>query len=132
MRIYYAHHLWKYNTPIEAWELSLIAERFPGCEIINPNGAAEQGRQEEEIMQDCLRLVRSCDALVFSSLSGVVGLGVLEEIYEARSVGLPVWYIHHGRVERPRLRFERIKSKTNRIFGAVWCEREEGGQMWMY
>ena len=87
MKIYYAHHLWKYDTNIETWEQNLIAKHFPLCEIVNPNGAIEQGRPGEDIMADCLQMVRACDALVFSSLSGVIGQGVMQEIEEA--CGLP-------------------------------------------
>ena len=49
-KIYYAHHLWKYNTPIEEYELNVIKRYFPYHEIINPNGYIEQNRDEEIIM----------------------------------------------------------------------------------
>lgn len=98
MKIYYAHHLWKYGTEIEAWELDIIRQRFPGCEIINPNGAIEQGRPAEDIMADCLEKVRECDALVFSSLSGVIGKGVYLELLEAARLQRPVYHLHHGEV----------------------------------
>lgn len=124
MKIYYAHHLWKYGTDIEVWEQNLIAEHFPQCEIVNPNGAIEQGRPEEDIMADCLQMVRACDALVFSSLSGVIGQGVMQEIEEATRHGLPVWYIHHGTIERPdTLYIEQLDNPTGRVYATVWTEK---------
>ena len=123
MKIYYAHHLWKYDTNIETWEQDLIAEHFPQCEIVNPNGAVKQGRSEEDIMADCLQMVRSCDGLVFSSLSGVIGQGVMQEIAEAHRHGLTVWYLHHGTIERPdTIYIEPLENSTSRIYATVWAE----------
>lgn len=123
MKIYYAHHLWKYDTNIETWEQNLIAKHFPLCEIVNPNGAIEQGRPEQDIMADCLQMVRACDALVFSSLSGVIGQGVMQEIKEANRYGLPVWYIHHGTIERPDMLYiEQLENPTGRLYATVWAE----------
>jgi hypothetical protein len=110
MKIYYAHHLWKYGTEIEAWELDLIRKRFPGCEIINPNGAIEQGRPAEDIMADCLQKVRECDVLVFSSLSGVIGKGVYRELLEASQHSVPVFHLHHGEVHDEWLNVEKMKN----------------------
>ena len=98
MKIYYAHHLWKYGTEIEAWELELIRQHFPECEIINPNGVIEQGRPSEDIMTDCLRKVIECDAVVFSTLSGVIGKGVFQELVEAVSLGRPIYCIQRGEI----------------------------------
>ena len=50
-KIYYAHHLWKYNTPIEEYELNVINRYFPYHTIINPNGHIEQGIEESKIMK---------------------------------------------------------------------------------
>ena len=36
-KIYYAHHLWKYGTEIEQYEIYLIKNKFPASTIINPN-----------------------------------------------------------------------------------------------
>ena len=83
MKIYYAHHLWKYNTDIEKYELDIIKRYFPNSEIINPNGHIEQGREESMIMKDCLEIIESCNILIFSSVNGVVGRGVVDEFNKA-------------------------------------------------
>ena len=80
MKIYYAHSRMKYNTMIEQYEIALIRKRFPDAEIINPNGTVDQTAGEEAIMEECLRLVDSCDMLVFSSVDGMVGKGVTQEV----------------------------------------------------
>lgn len=80
MKIYYAHSRMKYNTMIERYELALIRKKFPDAEIINPNGEVDQTAGEEAIMQECLKLVDSCDMLVFSSVDGIVGKGVMQEV----------------------------------------------------
>lgn len=124
MKIYYAHHCWKYDTPIEAWELDLIRRRFPGCEIINPNGDINQALTERTIMNNCLQKVDECDALVFSSLSGVIGKGVFREVMHAEHRWMPVCYIHHGRVSGPdvtdKLYIEKIAKGNNRAYATVW------------
>lgn len=124
MKIYYAHHLWKYGTEIEAWELDLIRQRFPGCEIVNPNGAIEQGRPVEDIMADCLQKVRECDALVFSSLSGVIGKGVYNEVKIAKACGIPCYYIHHGRLWRGKVLVNLRRSGNHRLYADVWLDGE--------
>lgn len=85
LRIFYSHSIYKYNTSIEEMELKLIKKAFPLAEIINPNTDIEGNgnRPESEIMVDCVNAVKNCDILVFSTISGVIGAGVLEEIQTA-------------------------------------------------
>lgn len=122
MKIYYAHHLWKYGTEIEAWELDLVRQYFPGCEIVNPNGAIEQGRPSEDIMTDCLQKVRESDALVFSTLSGVIGKGVFHELVEAANLGLPIYCIQQGVIFKANnMRLELLKPPpSDRHFAVIF------------
>ena len=46
MKVYYAHHIWKYDTPIENYELNCIKQRFEGAEIINPRTNLPQNLSE--------------------------------------------------------------------------------------
>ena len=46
MKIYYAHHVWKYGTPIEDYELECIKKKFDSAEIINPRTSLPQDRPE--------------------------------------------------------------------------------------
>lgn len=120
MKIYYAHHQWKYNTKIEDYEIELIKAAHPGCEIVNPNGALDQTKPEVEIMEDCFGMIKDCDRFVFSTLSGTVGKGVCDEVGFAYSWGLPIEIIErnglHG-ITVPR--FEPMNSGSNRTYANV-------------
>ena len=80
MKIYYAHSRMKYHTIMERYEIALIKHKYPDAEIINPNGMINQTLPVEEIMEQCFEIIDSCDMLVFSSVSGAVGLGVYKEV----------------------------------------------------
>lgn len=92
--IYYAHHRWKYGTQIETYELNLIRKYFPTSTIFNPSEHLDvEGRSEKDIMKDCLAAVRDADIVIFSSMNGVVGKGVYEELQEAAKQDKMVLYI---------------------------------------
>lgn len=121
MKVYYAHHIWKYNTKIEQYELGLIQKYFPYAEIINPNNLVNQSQIEESIMADCFDYVRDCDVIVFSSLSGVVGKGVVDEVELGYSLHKAVFYIINNIIKAiPSVEFEKIEdSKNNRVYAVV-------------
>ena len=92
--ISYAHHRWKYSTQIEAYELDLIRRYFPTSTIFNPSEHLDvEGRSEEDIMKECLDHVRDSDIVIFSSMDGVIGKGVYEELQEAYITDKLVLYI---------------------------------------
>ncbi len=94
MKIYYAHHIWKYGTPIEVFEMSVIKNGFDfedEFEIVNPRDALSQGISESEIMKQAFLMIDQCDALVFSTISGVVGHGVFNEVMYALNKGIQVF-----------------------------------------
>ena len=95
MRIYYAHHQWKYGTAIEKYELDLIKSTFgDNAEIVNPSMFLYLfGESEEEIMRKCTDEVILSDILVFSSVDGVIGKGVYTEIDTAVDFGKDIYYI---------------------------------------
>ena len=119
MKIYYAHHLWKYNTKIEEYEISLIKKYLPNYNIINPNGSIIQGRPEDIIMIDCLKAIEDCDALVFSSMDGVVGHGVVDEVNHAIKLHKDVYYITNNKI----IFIDKIKwnviNENNRIYATI-------------
>lgn len=98
MKIYYAHHIYKYNTKVELYEIELIKKYLPDSEIINPNGYINQDDVDENIMKDCLNTIEKCDSLVFSSMNNVVGLGVYREINKALLGNIPIYYITEDQV----------------------------------
>lgn len=93
MKIYYAHHIWKYGTPIENYELECIMRKFQDVEIINPHIVLPQGKPESEILQVAYNTIKSCDALVFSTVSGMIGHGVFNEIAVAVNSGIQVYQL---------------------------------------
>ena len=52
MKVYYAHHIWKYGTPIEDYELDCIKKRFEDAEIINPRTNLPQELSESAILEN--------------------------------------------------------------------------------
>lgn len=110
---YYAHSIFKYNTDVERYELSLI----PG-HIVNPNGYVDQTQSETEIMKACFELIDKCNSLAFSSLDGVLGKGVVEEIEYAIKRGKPVYYIYNNQLNKVRtIRIIPIENSiTRRIY----------------
>ena len=120
--IYYAFHQWKYDTEIEEFELDIIRKKLPNYEIINPNKYFDfsEDMTEEEIMNICLETVRACEALVFSSLSGVVGRGVFSEVSLAMELGKDVYYLHEDDiVEVESVCFRPCKKRSNRTYMVV-------------
>lgn len=91
MKIYYAHHLWKYGTPIEDYEIECIKKKFEDAEIINPRTLLPQDKPESEIMQLAYDTIKGCDVLVFSTVSGMIGHGVFNEIAVAVNSGISIY-----------------------------------------
>lgn len=85
-----------YGSASEKREIKLIEQRFAGYELVDPSALrpdAEPGRETEFY----LRLVDSCDCLVFSRYFGNVTEGVKPEVEHALSKGKPVYEIRDGR-----------------------------------
>lgn len=120
-KIYYAHHLWKYGTEIEQYEIELIKAKFPSATIINPNEAIKQEQEETEIMKDCLLSVEDCDILVFSSVNGIVGKGVVDEVNKAKELKKRIYYIYANVLKNAEYcRLNVIEnSKSNRVYAIV-------------
>lgn len=113
MKIYYAHHIWKYNTEIEKYEIDLIHKHFGNATIVNPNGMIDQSLSEEEIIDTCLGIVRECDITVFSSVGGVIGHGVYQEVNEAINNGKPVYYIENNKLAKKGMLWCSIITDSN-------------------
>jgi len=95
MRVFYSHPMKLYGSETEKREISLIQQRFPEYEVVDPGAhqsRAEPGRETEYY----LRLVDSCDCLVFSRLFGYITEGVKPEVDHALSKGKPVYELRDG------------------------------------
>lgn len=120
LKIYYAHHQWKYGTKIEEYELDLIRAYFPNAVIFNPSVDLNiEGKSEDEIMHICLNQVKVSNMVIFSSVDGLVGIGVFKEIMHAKDLGIPIYYI-----DRDELRYDfnmmaNWLSNSDRTFGRV-------------
>ena len=121
MKIYYAHHIWKYNTKIEEYEISIVLKQFNNATIINPNGLVNEFDSEEKIMFDCFSAIKESDALVFSDLSGVTGKGVVSEIEYAQSLELRVFRIVANRLVEitEKIHYNLLNTGSNRIYAEI-------------
>ena len=95
-KLYYAHHMFKYNTDEEKQEIKLIEEKFPSFLIINPNGWIYKNNSEQAIMNQCYHFVKMSDILVFSSLNTIIGRGVYEETKLALENNKDVYYLFNN------------------------------------
>lgn len=121
MKIYYAHHVWKYGTSIENYELECIMRKFQDAEIINPHIVLPQGKPESEILQVAYNTIKNCDVLVFSTVSGMIGHGVFNEIAVAVNSGIEVYQLHGNtcyRVDDASLK-SIIFSGDNRVYALL-------------
>jgi alpha-glucosidase (family GH31 glycosyl hydrolase) len=111
--------MWKYGTKLEEYEIELIKTYFNEYEIFNPNTDIHQDDTDESIMDKCLRAVRECDVLVFSSLSGVVGKGVTQEVDLALEDGKDVYLIQNNYPNKVNSVLWNIiadSNKSNRVY----------------
>ena len=98
MRVFYSHPMKLYGSATEKREISLIERRFEGCEIVDPSAHQSKVEPGRETREYYLRLVDSCDCLVFSRLFGYVTEGVKPEVDHALSKGMPVYEVREGRL----------------------------------
>lgn len=124
LKIYYAHHIWKYGTKIEEYELELIKKTFPNAEIFNPSTDINQTENEEFIMKRCLEEVKQSDMVIFSSMNGCIGLGVSQEIDCAYRNNIKVSYLFANQIQDfSEIRFKQATilndSTTRRVYMAL-------------
>lgn len=122
MKVYYAHHIYKYNTKIEEYELNLIKKNFNGLFIINPNTDIEHENYSDSrlIMEKCLGVIENeaVVGVVFSSMSGVVGKGVFDEVSLAKKLNKKIWYIINNDIVQFNGSFS-IINEHDRIYAIV-------------
>ena len=96
MKLFYSHHCYKYDTLIEYWENDVICNTLGPCnlEIVHPQHELDRDLPESEIMENSFQLIKDCDVLVFSTVSGMIGHGVFNEVLFALNCGKPVYEIY--------------------------------------
>nr|DAU70756.1 MAG TPA: protein of unknown function (DUF4406) [Caudoviricetes sp.] len=119
--IYYAHHQWKYDTKIEAYELALIERYFPYAPIFNPSVDLKTKGcgDEEKIMAECLETVERSGFVIFSSMDGMVGKGVYEEVAYAKETGKMVLYMHRNTLHSDFKIVRTPEYNSDRLYGYV-------------
>lgn len=53
---------------------------------------------EDDIMKICLNSIDNCDVLIFSSMNGVIGRGIYQEIERMKFLNKPIYYIHNNKL----------------------------------
>lgn len=124
--IYYAHHMSKYNTKEEINEINTINKIFNDSIIINPNGWIYECKNEEIIMNQCLKLVENSNILIFSTIAnGVIGKGVYTEVKHALKKDKIVYLLSNDCIKIFTIEdFEKIKviydkTKSYRSYAEV-------------
>ena len=121
MKIYYAHHIWKYGTPIEDYEIECIKKKFDSAEIINPRTSLPQDRPESVILQSAYDTIKGCDALVFSTVSGMISHRVFNEIAVAVNSGIQLYQFEGNncyRIDDAKLK-DIIFCGDNRVYALI-------------
>lgn len=123
-KIYYAHHLYKYNTKIEEYELDLIKNLLAKYEILNPNGDIEHDdlKNEAKIMEKCLSCISDDNIMgtVFSSVDGVVGKGVYDEVNHTKELNKEIYYIFNNTIIKLKdVKFTLTNKNNNRFYAIV-------------
>lgn len=106
MKLYFAHPVSVYNTPLENAMLTLIAHCFPGVEIANPNtpeyqrayneakaasGGTHADHKGMDIFYKMLEGLDGCVSMLF--LDCRMGLGVAGETQKTVKAGKSAWLI---------------------------------------
>lgn len=121
--VYYAHHQWKYGTKIEQYELEVIDRYFPHAEVFNPSTdlLTKDCGDEAIIMEECLDVVDDSDILVFSSMDGMIGIGVFTEVEAALKAGKLVLYLTKDVLTTEfTIRAEDPNTRTDRLYATIW------------
>lgn len=119
--IYYAHHQWKYGSKIEAYELALIERYFPYAAVFNPSTdlKTKDCGDEEKIIAECLETVERSGFVIFSSMDGMVGKGVYEEVSYAKETGKMVLYMHCNTLHSDFKIVRTPEYNSDRLYGYV-------------
>jgi len=80
VKVYYAHAIPLYGTKQESTERRQIIKKFQKVEIIDPGSFQDNPEKQRGGMEFCLKLVKGCQAVVFSKFNGKITAGVGKEV----------------------------------------------------
>lgn len=94
MKIYYSHHTWKYNTLIEKFEKQCIEKQFKDSIVVNPLNVLPQNQPDSTTHTYACKAIDDCDAIVFSTFSGMIDQECFNEIIYAFNTGKEVYQLY--------------------------------------
>lgn len=100
MKVYFAHAMPTYGTRTERTQKAAIKKLFPKHKMVDPGSIQDNPEKRREGMAYCLRLVGTCDALVFSRYLDEITAGVGKEVNHALDNDLEVYELINGKVKK--------------------------------
>jgi hypothetical protein len=92
-KVYYAHPVTEYGTPVESQIEHSFEALCPGASLTNPNGPEHSQAYKKEGWPYFDRLVKEHDAVVFTCHSnGALGAGVFKEVSALIERGCPALF----------------------------------------
>jgi hypothetical protein len=124
IRVYFAHPMNTYNTPLEQLCLSVLQKRQPDWEILNPNTPEFQQECKKEGMPFFKKLVDTCDVLVALPFAdGALGAGVIKEAAWMKEKGGRCWVLYGKELlpmEKAHSRLLTVEETRKRLKEEVW------------
>jgi hypothetical protein len=116
MKIYFAHAMPTYGTRTERTQKAYIKKLFPKHKLIDPGSIQDNPQKRREGMAYCLKLVGTCDALVFSRYCDEITAGVGKEVNHALGNDLEVYELINGKAKKVKARVNYLSiSDTVRL-----------------
>jgi len=100
VKAYYAHAMPLYGSEIEKNEKKQIIKNLPKAEIIDPGTFQSNPQKRREGMNYCFKLIKKCNALVFSKFNGKVTAGVGKEVEFALKEKLDVFELNGDKLHK--------------------------------
>ncbi len=95
-RVYFAHSIKQYGSPLERDCLKVIKKEFPNYSIFNPSTI----KYSDKDMREFFRVIRRSDIFVFTSLQSyyypyheLFLIGVASELVYAIKKKIPIYYL---------------------------------------
>lgn len=73
-------------------------------------------------MAECLEIVIKSDIVIFSSMDGMIGIGVYKEIKAARDAGKLVLYIYQNNLTTKFRRYLTPEHNSDRLYADVFAD----------
>ncbi len=100
MKVYYSHAMPLYETKQELNERKQIFKKFPKAVIVDPGTYQNNPEKQREGMEYCLRLVQTCQALVYSKFNGKITAGVGKEVNFALDQKIDVFELNGNELQK--------------------------------